>query len=200
MLVFCIPAFTRVLLHQDNILYLVWSIVLCVPLVYALQHIRSKIVFCILFFCLMMLSGTEMFFIVGQKCLVQTAHIPAIVTSPHAESSHFLDNNMMYMACTLPQLICGIAAMVIRCMLPSSRCTSLRRCAAAWLAVLCALVMGGWLQVAPYNIIKCCALADRQGYTKHRMVPMAQGMTFNATRPNTGGGTTPPGGNTGNDD
>ena len=187
MLVFCIPAFTRVLLHQDNILYLVWSIVLCVPLVYALQHIRSKIVFCILFFCLMMLSGTEMFFIVGQKCLVQTAHIPAIVTSPHAESSHFLDNNMMYMACTLPQLICGIAAMVIRCILPSSRCTSLRRCAAAWLAVLCALVIGGWLQVAPYNIIKCCALAARQGYTKHRMVPMAQGMTFNATRPDTGG-------------
>lgn len=187
MLVFCIPAFTRVLLHQDNILYLVWSIVLCVPLVYALQHIRSKIVFCILFFCLMMLSGTEMFFSVGLRSLVQTAHIIGIMTSTDKESSHFMDNNMLNMASTLPQLLCGIAAMVIRCIQPGKcpRTRTLR--IATWAGLLCAAGLGMYMHVAPYNIIKCCALAARQGYTKHRMVPMAQGMTFNATRPDTGG-------------
>ena len=57
MLVFCIPAFTRVLLHQDDILFLFASIACCIPLTYALMHIRSRIVFCLLFFCLMMLTG-----------------------------------------------------------------------------------------------------------------------------------------------
>lgn len=187
MLVFCIPAFTRVLLHQDNILYLVWSIVLCVPLVYALQHIRSKIVFCILFFCLMMLSGTEMFFSVGLKSLVQTAHVIGILTSTNKESSHFLDNNMLQMASTLPQLICGIAAMLIRCLTPANRYKNRTACVTTWASLFCAAFIGAYMHVAPYNIIKCCGLAAHQRVCKRLLVPRAQGMTFGATRPDTPG-------------
>ena len=187
MLVFCIPAFTRVFLNQDNIQYLFQAVVFCAPLAYALIHVRSKIVFCILFFCLMMLSGTEMFFFVGQKCLVQTAHVMGIFTTTNKEASHFLDNNILYMACTLPQLFCGIAAMIIRCKVPVCRYKTRSLCVATWLSLLCVAYLGVYLQVTPYNIIKCCVLAARQGYNKHRMIPMADGMTFNATRPDING-------------
>ena len=183
MLVFCIPAFTRVLLHQDDILFLFASIACCIPLVYALLHIRSRIVFCLLFFCLMMLAGTEMFFAVGLRSLVQTAHIIGIMTSTDKESSHFLDNNMLNMASTLPQLLCGMAAMVIRCIQPGNcpRTRTLR--IATWAGLLCAAGLGMYMHVAPYNIIKCCGLAAYQRVCQRLLVPQAQGMTFGATRP-----------------
>ena len=187
MLVLCIPALAHVILNQDNVLYLAESVVLCLPLCYGLLHVRSKMVFVVLFFCLMMLSGTEMFFTVGQKCMVQTGHVRGIFTTTNKEASHFLDNNVFYMASTLPQLVCGIAALVIKCMMPDrDRGLSWRR-VATWVVIACIGVLGAVWQVMPYNIMKCSILAVQQVANKTRLIPRAEGMSFNATRPHTDG-------------
>ena len=187
MLVFCIPTFARVFQNQAGVARLIMTLAMCAPLAIAVMNIRSKVVFVVLFFCLMMLSGTEMFFTVGQKCMVQTGHVRGIFTTTNKEASHFLDNNVFYMASTLPQLVCGIAALVIKCLMPASRHQTRTASAAIWLSALCAVFIGAYMQIIPYNIIKCCSLAAQQTLYKRYLIPQAKGMSFNATRPSTEG-------------
>ena len=186
--VFCIPALAHVILHQHSVWYLIASVCLCLPLCIALLNIRNRVAFCVLFLCLMALSGTEMFFAVGQKCMVQTAHVRAIFSTTRHEASHFLDNNFWYMASTVPQLVCGIAVLAIRCLVPWEAwdCGVWRR-AALWTGMLCSGLLGAVWQIVPYNIMKCSVLAVQQGVEKLWLIPRAEGMRFNAARPKTEG-------------